>query len=110
MLDVEKNMVGVMSLSDGIAMAQDQGLDLVMISKGDIPVARIMDKSKYKYELEKKQREVKKAQAAVRVNIKELKVRYNIDTHDYAVRLKQARKFLESGDKVRMIIIWKACT
>jgi len=100
-LDVEKQMVGMMPLREGIAMAQDQGLDLVMISKGDVPVARIMDKSKYKYELEKKQREVKKAQAAVRVNIKELKVRYNIDKHDYDVRLKQARKFLESGDKVK---------
>jgi translation initiation factor IF-3 len=79
-------------------------LDLVVMSPdADPPLARIMDYSKYKYEKEKKDREARKKAAAVRVDIKELKMRYNIDTHDYGVRLRAAQKFLSGGDKVKVI-------
>jgi len=62
-----------------------------------------MNYSKYKYEQEKKDREARKKAASIRVDLKELKMRYNIDTHDYEVRLRSALKFLEAGDKVKVI-------
>ena len=66
------------------------------------PVARIMDYSKYRYEQQKKKREAQKKAAANRQELKELKMRYNIDIADYNVRLKQAVRFLGDGDKVKV--------
>jgi translation initiation factor IF-3 len=94
----------VMSTDEALERAEEAGLDLVVMSPdADPPLARIMDYSKYKYEKEKKDREARKKAAAVRVDIKELKMRYNIDTHDYGVRLRAAQKFLSGGDKVKVI-------
>eukprot|EP00898_Chlorokybus_atmophyticus_P009238 jgi/Chlat1/944/Chrsp108S01373 len=102
-LDNEKNMLGVFSRREALTMAEEQELDLVMISpEADPPVTRIMDYSKYKYEQEKKKREERKKAAANRVEIKELKMRYNIDVHDYQVRLRAAQRFLADGDKVKV--------
>lgn len=103
-LDENKEMLGVMSTDEALERAEEAGLDLVVMSPdADPPLARIMDYSKYKYEKEKKDREARKKAAAVRVDIKELKMRYNIDTHDYGVRLRAAQKFLSGGDKVKVI-------
>jgi translation initiation factor IF-3 len=103
-LDENKEMIGVMSTDEALEMAEEQDLDLVVMSPdADPPLARIMNYSKYKYEKEKKDREQRKKAAATRVTIKELKMRYNIDTHDYGVRLRSAQKFLEAGDKVKVI-------
>ena len=73
-------------------MAEEADLDLVVISPNQAPpVAKILNYGKYKYELEKKAKEAKKKQKTVEV--KEIKVRYKIDTHDYEVRIKNIRKF-----------------
>ena len=85
-------------------MAEDAELDLVVISPNQAPpVAKILNYGKYKYELEKKAKEAKKKQRIVEV--KEIKVRYKIDTHDYEVRLKNIRKFISQGNKVKIIVM-----
>ncbi|KAJ1433577.1 Translation initiation factor 3 [Sesbania bispinosa] len=105
LIDKNQNMVGVMSTDQAIQMAEDAELDLVIVSpEADPPVVRIMDYSKYRYELQKKKRGQQKKSAASRMDLKELKMGYNIDQHDYSVRLKAARKFLKDGDKVKVIV------
>ena len=85
-------------------MAEDADLDLVVISPNQAPpVAKILNYGKYKYELEKKAKEAKKKQRIV--EIKEIKVRYKIDTHDYEVRLKNIRKFISQGNKVKIVVM-----
>ena len=85
-------------------MAEEAGLDLVVISPNQAPpVAKILNYGKYKYELEKKAKEAKKKQKVV--EIKEVKVRYKIDTHDYEVRLKNIRKFISQGNKVKLVVM-----
>ena len=85
-------------------MAEEAELDLVVISPNQAPpVAKILNYGKYKYELEKKAKEAKKKQRVI--EIKEVKVRYKIDTHDYEVRLKSIRKFISLGNKVKVIVM-----
>ena len=85
-------------------MAEEAELDLVVISPNQAPpVAKILNYGKYKYELEKKAKEAKKKQKTV--EIKEIKVRYKIDTHDYEVRLKNIRKFISQGNKVKIVVM-----
>lgn len=84
-------------------MAEDAGLDLVEISpNANPPVCKIMDFGKFKYEQQKKQNEAKKKQKVIEV--KEVKFRPNIDTHDYDVKMKNVTKFLEGGDKVKVTL------
>ncbi|KAK9275481.1 hypothetical protein L1049_022748 [Liquidambar formosana] len=105
LIDEQQNMVGVVSKSEAIRIAQESELDLVILSPdADPPVVRIMDYNKYRYELQKKKREQQKKSAANRMDLKELKMGYNIDSHDYSVRLKAAQKFLKDGDKVKVIV------
>lgn len=102
--EATKEVIGVMSSEEALEIAEEAGLDLVLMSPdANPPVCRIMNYSKYKYEQEKKQRETRKRAAATRVEVKELKMRYNIDVHDYGVRLKAAKKFLDGGDRVKVI-------
>ncbi len=85
-------------------MAQEKDLDLVVVSPNQSPpVAKIMDWGKYKYETEKRAKEARKKQHTV--DVKEVKMRYKIDTHDYEVRLKSAKKFLTSGNKVKVVVM-----
>ena len=85
-------------------MAEEADLDLVVISPNQAPpVAKILNYGKYKYELEKKAKEAKKKQHVI--DIKEVKVRYKIDTHDYEVRLKNIRKFISQGNKVKLVLM-----
>ena len=85
-------------------MAEEADLDLVVISANQAPpVAKILNFGKYRYELEKKAKEAKKKQHTV--DIKEVKVRYKIDTHDYEVRLKSIRKFISQGNKVKLVVM-----
>ena len=85
-------------------MADEKDLDLVIVSPNqEPPVAKIMNYGKYKYELEKKAKEAKKKQHTV--EIKEIKIRYNIDVHDYNVRIKNIKKFIAQGDKVKIVIM-----
>ncbi len=84
-------------------MAEDVGLDLVEISPGaSPPVCKIMDFGKYKYEQQKKAVEAKKKQRII--EIKEVKFRPNIDTHDYDVKMRSVTKFLGEGDKVKVTL------
>ena len=85
-------------------MAEEADLDLVVMSANQAPpVANILNYGKYRYELEKKAKEAKKKQHTV--DIKEVKVRYKIDTHDYEVRLKSIRKFISQGNKVKLVVM-----
>lgn len=95
-----------MSPSEALQIARERDLDLVLVSdKADPPVCRVVDYGKYKFEQEKKAREAKKKQHTSEV--KEVKMRYKIEDHDYQVRLSQAERFLKAGDKVKATIMFR---
>ena len=95
---------GVVATSKALAMAVAADLDLVVVSPNQAPpVAKILNYGKYKYELEKRAKEAKKKQHTV--DIKEVKVRYKIDTHDYQVRIKNINKFISQGNKVKIVVM-----
>lgn len=97
---------GIVSISEALRLADEAGFDLIEISPQTTPpVCKILDYGKYKYEVQKRKNEAKKNQKVV--NIKELKMRPAIDTHDYEVKLKQAKKFLTQGDKVKFTMRFK---
>lgn len=97
---------GIMETSKALKMAYDVDLDLVLISPNqEPPVAKILNYGKYKYELEKKAKEAKKKQHTV--DVKEVKIRYKIDTHDYQVRIKSIQKFIAQGNKVKIVIMMR---
>ena len=84
-------------------MAYDKGLDLVVMSaQANPPVCKIMDFGKYRFEREKREKEAKKKQQTV--EIKEIQLSPRIDTHDFETKAKQARKFLDAGNKVRVVM------
>jgi translation initiation factor IF-3 len=104
LIDDEGNNLGIVSTQDALKMAREKDLDLVVISPNQAPpVAKILDYGKYRFEAEKKAKEAKKKQHVVEV--KEIKMRYKIDIHDYNVRLKNIKKFLEAGNKVKIMIM-----
>ncbi|MEL6920754.1 MAG: translation initiation factor IF-3 [Pseudomonadota bacterium] len=94
---------GVIDTRDALRMAEDAGLDLVLISpNAKPPVAKILDLGKLKYEQQKKQAAARKKQKTVEV--KEVKMRPNIDTHDYEVKMRAVHRFFEDGDKVKVTL------
>ena len=96
-------MLGVMTSRDAVQMAQDAGLDLIEISpNAEPPVCKIGDVGKHRYEQQKKEAAAKKNQKVVLT--KELKLRANIEEHDIQVKLKNAKRFFEDGNKVRIIL------
>lgn len=96
-------MLGVMPTRDAIHMAFDAGLDLVEIAAAaDPPVCKILDLGKFKYEIQKKKNEARKKQRVIEV--KEIKMRPGTDEHDFQVKLRNMRRFLEEGDKVKVVI------
>ncbi|GAN81702.1 translation initiation factor IF-3 [Acidocella aminolytica 101 = DSM 11237] len=96
-------MIGVLSTRDAIARAYGVGLDLVEISpNAEPPVAKILDYGKFKYEQQKKRNEARKKQKVV--EIKEVKVRPNIDENDYQVKLRAMKSFIGEGDKVKVTL------
>ena len=98
--------VGIVSIREALEMAQDNGLDLLEISpQANPPVCKIMDYGKWKYEEQKKQSEAKKSQKIIET--KELKIRPNIDVHDFQVKMKAAKRFIEDGDKVKFTVRFK---
>lgn len=104
LIDEKGENHGVVPTSKALQMAENADLDLVLISPNQAPpVAKILDYGKYKYEMAKKAKEAKKKQHVV--EIKEVKVRYKIDTHDYEVRLKSVRKFISQGNKVKIVVM-----
>ena len=87
-------------------MAVEEGLDLVEISPNtDPPVCKILDYGKYKYEAQKRKNEAKKKQKTI--DVKEIKLRPNIDEHDYQVKLRKIFEFLDSGDKVKVTMRYR---
>jgi translation initiation factor IF-3 len=101
LVDAEGEMVGVVTLRDALFAAEEAGLDLVEVSpNAEPPVCKILDYGKYKYEAQKKANEARKKQKVIEV--KEIKLRPNIDDHDYEIKMKAMRKFLEEGDKVKV--------
>ena len=91
---------------EALEVAQDRELDLVLVSeKADPPVCRIMNYGKFKFEQEKKAKEAKKK--SHQTEVKEVKMRYKIDQHDYEVRIGHAIRFLKAGDKVKCTVIFR---
>ncbi len=94
-------MVGVVSLRDALLAAEDANLDLVEVApQAEPPVCKILDYGKFKFEAQKKAAEARKRQKIIEV--KEIKLRPNIDDNDYDVKMRAARRFLEEGDKVKV--------
>ncbi|MFN3075685.1 MAG: translation initiation factor IF-3 [Alphaproteobacteria bacterium] len=95
--------VGVVTLQEAADLAIAAGLDLVEISpNADPPVCKILDYGKFKYEIQKKKNEARKKQKII--DVKEIKLRPNIDEHDYDVKMRNMRRFLEEGDKVKVTL------
>lgn len=102
----EGNQLGVVSLEKARELANQHDLDLVEVAaQANPPVCRIIDFSKFKYEQEKKEREAKKHQHQGR--LKEIRLKPNIDDHDYQTKLKQAINFLKKKDKVKMGLFFR---
>jgi translation initiation factor IF-3 len=105
-VDDEGNQLGVLSLSEALAAAEGRGLDLVEVSPNAVPpVCRIMDYGKYKYQASKRAAEAKKKTA--RVEIKEVKMRPKTEEHDFQFKVKNARRFLEEGNKVKVTVMFR---
>ncbi|WP_100399840.1 translation initiation factor IF-3 [Bacillus sp. FJAT-44742] len=103
LIDASGEQLGVKSKSEALEMAQNANLDLVMVApNAKPPVCRIMDYGKYRYEQQKKEKEARKKQTVI--NIKEVRLSPNIEKHDFDTKLRNARKFLTKGDKVKAAI------
>jgi translation initiation factor IF-3 len=103
LIDEEGENVGVVATVVALEQALEAGLDLVEISPGaDPPVAKILDYGRFKYEDQKKKNEARKKQKVIEV--KEIKMRPNIDQHDYDVKLRSINRFIGDGDKVKVTL------
>jgi translation initiation factor IF-3 len=103
LIDENGEMQGVLSIRDALYKAYQAGMDLLEISPNAVPpVCKITDYGKFKYEQQKKANEARKKQKIV--EIKEVKVRPNIDDHDYDVKMRQAKGFIGEGDKVKVTL------
>lgn len=105
-IDTDGGQLGIMTPRDALKIAEEKELDLVLVSdKADPPVCRIVDYGKFKFEQEKKAREAKKKQHTS--DVKEVKMRYKIEEHDYNVCVNRAERFLKAGDKVKATVMFK---
>lgn len=103
LVDENGEMVGIVTVQEGLRRADAAGLDLVEVSpNAEPPVCKILNYGKYKYELQKKANEARKKQKVI--EIKEIKIRPTIEDHDYEVKLRAAKKFLENEDKVKVTL------
>lgn len=102
-IDEHGEMAGVLTVKEGLEMARQAGMDLVEVSpNADPPVCKLLDFGKYKYMQQKRANEARKKQKTFQV--KEVKLRPNIDEHDLSVKKKNLHKFLEAGDKVKLTL------
>ena len=105
-IDADGNRLGVMRLADALEAARQRRLDLVNVApQARPPVCRLMDFGKYKYEQSKKEREARKKQKVI--NVKEVKFRPKIEQHDFDVKARNSRRFLEAGDKVKVTVMFR---
>ena len=103
LVGADGEMVGVVSIREGLRMAEEAGLDLVEVSPGAAPpVCKILDYGKFKYHEQKKAQEAKKKQKIIQ--IKEIKLRPSIDPHDLEIKMRAVHKFFEEGDKVKFTL------
>ncbi len=105
-VSADNDQLGIMSVRDALAMAEEQHLDLVEVApNGKPPVCRIMNYGKFRYEQQKREKEAKKKQKTF--TLKEVKLRPHIEDHDFYVKLKNAAKFLGDGNKVKVTIMFR---
>ncbi len=105
-IDVNGNQLGIMPIAAALRLAEEKELDLVEVApQAKPPVCRLMDYGKYKYEQSKREKEAKKKQRMI--NIKEVKLRLNIEDHDFLVKARSAERFLRDGDKVKATIMFR---
>ena len=105
-MDYNGDALGIMTTRDALARANEYGLDLVEVSPtAKPPVCRIMDYGKYKYEQEKKKKEQKKNQ--VQTKLKEVKFHVNVGDHDYETKMRNLKKFIEHGDRVKVSLMFR---
>ena len=103
LIDAEGKNHGVVAISEALAMAEEAGLDLVeIVPSAQPPVCKITDLGKMKYQSQKKAAEARKRQKTI--EIKEIKMRPNIDDHDYETKMKAVRRFFDEGDKVKLTL------
>lgn len=106
MIDAEGKQLGVMETRQALNLAREEGLDLVEVAPdAQPPVCRILDYGKFKYDQSKKQREAKKKSHSA--DVKGIRMRYGMDVHDFEYRSKDARRFLQEGDKVQVTLIFR---
>ena len=102
-IDPEGEQMGILTIDDALLKADEFGLDLVELQpNAEPPVVKILDYGKYKYQAQKRASEARKKQKVI--DVKEIKLRPNIDSHDYDVKMRSVRKFLEAGDKVKITL------
>ena len=102
-MDENGQKVGKLSLNEALDMAYEKKLDLVLVSPNlDVPVCKIMNYGKYKFEQSKKEKEARKKQKTLET--KEIRITPNIEQHDFEFKCKNARKFLEDGNKVKITV------
>ena len=98
--------IGIVSSREAQRMANEQNLDLVKIApQAKPPVCKIMDYGKYKFDAAKKEKEARKRQKTV--NVKEIRLSANIEKHDFDTKIRNAQKFLKSGDKVKVSVVFR---
>lgn len=103
LIDVDGTQLGIVGLKDALKMATGKNMDLVNIApQAEPPVCKIMDFGKYKFEIQKKEKEAKKKQKIV--SVKEIRISPTIEEHDLNVKLKQLIQFLKDGDKVKVTV------
>jgi translation initiation factor IF-3 len=106
LIDEEGNQIGIIATRDALDMARQRGLDLVEVAPNAVPpVCRIMDYGKFRYEQSRKERESRKNQHVV--ELKEVRIRPKIDDHDLETKGRQAAKFLDHGDKVKLTVLFR---
>lgn len=102
----EKGSLGIMSIKDALALAKEEGSDLVeIVPTAEPPVCKIINYGKYKFDIQKKSKEAKKKQKLVQ--LKEIKMRPQISIHDYNFKMKHIREFLGEGNKVKITIMFR---
>ncbi|HKG26834.1 MAG TPA: translation initiation factor IF-3 [Thermomicrobiales bacterium] len=106
LIDEEGQQVGIIPTRDAMEMARSRGLDLVEVAPNAVPpVCRIMDYGKFRYEQSRKERESRRNQHVI--ELKEVRIRPKIDDHDLETKGRQAAKFLDAGDKVKMTVLFR---
>ena len=105
-IDADGANLGVLPFFKALALAQEQELDLILISanNNNPPVCKIADIGKHKYDMQKRQKEVDKKSRENRVEIKEVQLRPGIDKHDLDVKIKHIKEWLEEGDRVKIVM------